>query len=169
MANKKISALTSLGGTPANDDIIPITDISDTTGSAQGTTKKVTVANLVASAPQGDLLAANNLSDVASASTARTNLGLGTASTSASSDFSPAFLSTVSETTTSRTLSDGDNGKVIVCSNSSITTVTIPNGLTAGFSWYASTICGWPSYRSSFGRGIRVWIRWKPYNKRSVR
>lgn len=95
--NKKISELTSLGGTPANDDIIPITDISDTTGSAQGTTKKVTVANLVSSA-------------------------------------SPAFLSTVSETTTSRTLSDSDNGKVIVCSNSSITTVTIPNGLTAGFS-----------------------------------
>lgn len=47
MANKKISALTSLGGTPADGDIIPITDISDTTGSPQGTTKKVTVANLV--------------------------------------------------------------------------------------------------------------------------
>jgi len=50
MANKRISSLTSLGGTPANDDIIPITDISDTTGSAQGTTKKVTVANLMAAA-----------------------------------------------------------------------------------------------------------------------
>ena len=53
MANKRISSLTSLGGTPANDDIIPITDISDTTGSAQGTTKKVTVANLMAAAPAG--------------------------------------------------------------------------------------------------------------------
>jgi len=51
MANKKISALGSLGGTPAVGDIIPITDISDTAGSAQGTTKKVTVANLVAAAP----------------------------------------------------------------------------------------------------------------------
>lgn len=50
MANKKISALSSLGGTPANDDIIPITDISDTSGSANGTTKKVTVANLMAAA-----------------------------------------------------------------------------------------------------------------------
>jgi len=47
MANKKISSLTSLGAAPATDDIIPITDISDTTGSAQGTTKKVTVANLL--------------------------------------------------------------------------------------------------------------------------
>lgn len=51
MANKRISSLTSLGAAPATDDIIPITDISDTTGSPQGTTKKVTVANLVAVAP----------------------------------------------------------------------------------------------------------------------
>ena len=57
MANKRISTLTSLGGTPATDDIIPLTDISDTTGSPQGTTKKVTVANLMAAAPvqTGDL------------------------------------------------------------------------------------------------------------------
>ena len=46
MANKRISSLGPLGGTPAVGDIIPITDISDTAGSAQGTTKKVTVANL---------------------------------------------------------------------------------------------------------------------------
>jgi hypothetical protein len=51
MANKKISALDALGGTPAVSDILPVTDVSDTTGSAQGTTKKVTVANLMAAAP----------------------------------------------------------------------------------------------------------------------
>lgn len=50
MANKRISSLDPLGGTPAVGDIIPITDISDTAGSAQGTTKKVTVANLVSAA-----------------------------------------------------------------------------------------------------------------------
>jgi hypothetical protein len=72
--NKKITALPALGATPATDDVLPIVDVSGT-----ATTKKVTVANLVAAAPQGDLLASNNLSDVASATTSRTNLGLGTA------------------------------------------------------------------------------------------
>jgi hypothetical protein len=128
MANKKITALPALGATPATDDVLPIVDVSGT-----ATTKKVTVANLVAAAPQGDLLASNNLSDVANAVTSRTNLGLGTAATSASTDFSPAFFSTVSETTTARTLSDSDNGKVIVFSNANDVTVTLPNGLTSGF------------------------------------
>jgi hypothetical protein len=74
MANKKITSLPALGATPATDDVLPIVDVSGTP-----TTKKVTVANLVAAAPQGDLLASNNLSDVANAGTSRTNLGLGTA------------------------------------------------------------------------------------------
>jgi len=48
--NKKITALPALGATPANDDVLPIVDVSGT-----ATTKKVTVANLVAAAPQGKL------------------------------------------------------------------------------------------------------------------
>jgi len=154
MANKKISSLTSLGGTPDVADIIPITDVSDTTGSAQGTTKKVTVANLVAAAPQGDLLASNNLSDLGSNASARTNLGLGTAATSASTDFSSAFFSTVSETTTSRTLSDSDNGKVIVCSNASATTITVPSGLTSGFG--CTVVQGGSGVVSVVGSGASV-------------
>jgi hypothetical protein len=94
MANKKISSLNSLGGTPDDTDIIPITDVSDTTGSAQGTTKKVTVANL---------MSAGLFSDI------------------------------VSETTTARTLSDSDCGKVINCSNASAVTITIPSTVSAGF------------------------------------
>lgn len=50
MANKRISSLDPLA-TPADGDILPITDISDTTGSPDGTTKKVTIANLIATAP----------------------------------------------------------------------------------------------------------------------
>jgi len=50
MANKRISSLDPLA-TPADGDILPITDVSDTTGSPDGTTKKVTVANLKNTAP----------------------------------------------------------------------------------------------------------------------
>jgi hypothetical protein len=152
MANSRISSLTSLGGTPNAADIIPITDVSDTTGSAQGTTKKVTVANLVAAAPQGDLQASNNLSDVASASTSRTNLGLGDAATKTVGTANTNVLAVSSgtvdlggnkledfdasindQTGTAYTLLAGDNGKVVVLNNPSAVTVTVPSGLGAGF------------------------------------
>lgn len=52
MANKKISELTGLT-TPASGDLFPVTDISDTitSGSPSGTTKRVTLSNLMAQAP----------------------------------------------------------------------------------------------------------------------
>ena len=152
MANKKITELTELTS-PAGADLFAIVDDTDTT------TKKVTVSNLMTQAPvqtadisglatqvslgnhealtssvHGISAFGATLVDDADASTARTTLGLGTAATSASTDFSSAFYSTVSQTTTSRTLSDSDNGKVIVCTNASTITVTIPSTLTAGFS-----------------------------------
>ena len=132
MANKKLSSLDALGATPAVGDILAITDVSDTTGSAQGTTKKVTVSNLVAAAPQGDLLASNNLSDVASAGTSRTNLGLGTAATTASTDYATAFYNIVTKTA-NYTLTNAENGKVIFCNSGSRIDITVPSGLTSGF------------------------------------
>jgi len=58
MANKRISALddiTSVGGTSTAEvnanDILPITDVDDTTGSLQGTTKAVKVSDLMGEAP----------------------------------------------------------------------------------------------------------------------
>ena len=98
--NRKISSLSALGGTPAVGDIIPITDVSDTTGSSNGTTKKVTVANLVAAAPQGDLLASNNLSDLTNAGTSRTNLGLGTAAITASTAYATSAQGATADTAT---------------------------------------------------------------------
>jgi hypothetical protein len=44
VANTKISELTALGATPADDDVLAIVDTSDST------TKKVTVSNLVSAA-----------------------------------------------------------------------------------------------------------------------
>lgn len=46
MPNKKITSLTELSAAPATNDLVPIVDVSDTTDSANGTTKKLTVTNL---------------------------------------------------------------------------------------------------------------------------
>lgn len=151
MANSRISSLTSLGATPSISSLIPITDVTDTTGSPQGTTKKVTVGNLVAAAPQGDLQASNNLSDVASASLSRASLGLGDAATktvgtadtnvlavsSGTVDLGgnkiEDFDASINDKTDDYTLLASDNGKVVVMNKASAVTVTVPSGLGAGF------------------------------------
>ena len=87
MANKKISNLSQLSD-PQGTDILPITDISDTTGSAQGTTKRVSLANIVNLTNIGNLRASNNLNDLADAGTARTNLGVDVSGTDNSNNVS---------------------------------------------------------------------------------
>lgn len=127
MANKRISSLTSLGGTPANDDIIPITDISDTSGSAQGTTKKVTVANLLAGA-SAPVTSVNSLTGVVSIDAG--NL----ADFNFDGNAILGFDATLNDQTgTAYTLVAADAGKIITCNNGSAVTVTVPSGLGAGF------------------------------------
>lgn len=46
MADKKITALTALSAFPAVGDLLPIVDVSDTTDSASGTTKKITASQI---------------------------------------------------------------------------------------------------------------------------
>lgn len=107
MANKKITDLTNLA-TPVGADVLAIVDDVAVTP----TTKKVTATNLMTLAPVQSV-----------------NGSTGAVTVSGTDLFSD----TVSETTTARTLSDSDNGKVIVCSNSAQITVTLPSGLTSGF------------------------------------
>jgi hypothetical protein len=85
MANKIISNLDQLSD-PQGSDILPITDVSDPTGSSAGTTKRVSLANVVNLANIGNLRASNNLSDLSNASTARTNLGVDASGTDNSTD-----------------------------------------------------------------------------------
>jgi len=125
MANRRISSLSSLGGTPNTADIIPITDVSDTTGSAQGTTKKVTVANLVAAAPVQSVAGRTGTVTVDAGDLTDGDFG-GTAIL--------GFDATLNDQTgTTYTIVASDAGKVITCNNGSAVTVTVPASLGAGF------------------------------------
>lgn len=48
---EEISSFTALGAAPAVGDLIPVVDVSDTTDSPEGTTKKMTITNLLAAIP----------------------------------------------------------------------------------------------------------------------
>ena len=120
MANKKISALTALGATPAGTDILPITDVSGT-----ATTKKVTVTNLMGAAPVQSV----------NSSTGSVTIDAGNLN-----DFNfdgnaiLGFDATLNDQTgTAYTLLASDAGKVVTLNNASAVTVTIPSGLGAGF------------------------------------
>jgi len=135
MANKRISALTNLGVTPATGDILPITDVDDTTGSAQGTTKGVTFGDLtdhlatqvslgnhesLTSLVHGISAFGATLVDDADAATARTTLGLGTAATTASTDYATATQGSTADTATQ----PGDNVSTLTNDSGYITGVT---------------------------------------------
>jgi len=128
MANKRISALddiTVVGGTSTPEvnanDILPITDVDDTTGSNDGTTKGVKVSDLLANAPDNSTdvtlaTVANNYLSLSGQEitagivpvslggtgsgvlvNARANLGLGTAATTESTDYATAAQGTLAD------------------------------------------------------------------------
>jgi len=153
MADKKISQLTDLTD-PAADDVLPIVDVSGTP-----VTKKVAVSSLMSQAPvqsvagKTDIVTlsssdvtglgsaavldpgtgANNLVQLDASSRLPAVDGSQLINLPAGGGGPGAFNTIVQETSDARTLSDGDNGKVIVCTNGNTTTITIPTGLTPGF------------------------------------
>lgn len=59
MANTKITSLTELAATPANNDVYPIVDISDITMAATGTTKKIQASRILHTNGTANTLGAN--------------------------------------------------------------------------------------------------------------
>jgi len=72
----------------------------------------------------GALIAANNLSDLQSASAARTNLGLGTAATTASTDYATAAQGALADSATQ----PGDNVSTLTNDSGYITDYTVTEG-----------------------------------------
>jgi len=100
MANKRISALddiSSVGGTSTAEvnanDILPITDVDDTTGSPQGTTKGVKVSDLMGESPVQSVAGRTGAVTIANTDVS----GLGTAATTASTDYASAAQGTLAD------------------------------------------------------------------------
>ena len=94
--NKRISALDNLGATPAVGDILPITDVDDPTGSPQGTTKGVTVANLMGASPVQSVAGRTGAVSIANTDVS----GLGTAATTDASAYATAAQGTLADSAT---------------------------------------------------------------------
>ena len=100
MANKRISTLddiTSVGGTSTAEvnanDILPITDVDDTTGSPQGTTKGVKVSDLMGEAAVQSVAGRTGAVTIANTDVS----GLGTAATTASTDYATSAQGTTAD------------------------------------------------------------------------
>jgi hypothetical protein len=76
MANKYLHQVTALGAAPASGDLFHITDVSDTTDLAQGTSKSITYANLLS----GISITESQISDLGSYITL-TDLSVGSEAT----------------------------------------------------------------------------------------
>ena len=96
MADTKITALTALTGADPANDVIPIVDVSDTTMAASGTTKKISVNNILGASGTATLASATITGDLTvdtstlKVDSANNRVGIGTASPSAALDVNGA-------------------------------------------------------------------------------
>ena len=96
MADTKITALTALTGADPANDVIPIVDVSDTTMAASGTTKKISVNNILGASGTATLASATITGDLTvdtstlKVDSANNRVGIGTASPTATLHVSSA-------------------------------------------------------------------------------
>jgi len=108
MADSKITALTALTAADPANDMMPIVDVSDTSMAASGTTKRISINNILACSPSATLASAT----ITGAATVGTTLGVTGASTLASVGVTGA--ATVGTTLLVGTNATLTNGNVII-------------------------------------------------------
>ena len=96
MADSKITALTALTAADPVNDMFPIVDVSDTTMAASGTTKKISVNNILGASGTATLASAT----ITGAATVGTTLGVTGVSTFAAGTVSLPALTTTGDTNT---------------------------------------------------------------------
>jgi len=96
MADVKITALTALTAADPANDVIPIVDVSDTTMAASGTTKKISVNNILGASGTATLASAT----ITGAATVGTTLGVTGVSTFAAGTALLPALTTTGDTNT---------------------------------------------------------------------
>jgi hypothetical protein len=96
MADSKITALTALTAADPANDMMPIVDVSDTSMAASGTTKRISINNILACSPTATLASAT----ITGAATVGTTLGVTGVSTFAAGTVSLPALTTTGDTNT---------------------------------------------------------------------
>jgi hypothetical protein len=137
MADTKITALTALTAADPINDVIPIVDVSDTTMAASGTTKKISVNNILGASGTATLASVA----ITGAATVGTTLGVTGVSTFAAGTALLPALTTTGDTNTgiyypaadTFAVTTGGNERYRVDSTGNVGVGVTPSAWTSGF------------------------------------
>ena len=143
MADTKITALTALTAADPANDVIPIVDVSDTTMAASGTTKKISVNNILGASGTATLASATITGDLTvdtstlKVDSTNNRVGIGTATPNwllTASGSSPEFVMIDSGANGTRLYTKTTNTAVFIGANYSTSAVPINFTLDGGSS-----------------------------------
>ena len=90
MGTSKLTDRTELAAQPASDDLLHIVDVNDTTGSPSGTSKKITVNNLLSGGGGGGVTSVTGTTPIVSSGGSTPAISITAATTSAAGSMSSA-------------------------------------------------------------------------------
>jgi len=143
MADTKITALTALTAADPANDVIPIVDVSDTTMAASGTTKKISVNNILGASGTATLASAT----ITGAATVGTTLGVTGTSTLASANVSGLLgVGTVSPNASFKATLSGLYGLRVQSADTNNSAINFGSDTSAGYSFIDTTKTGSGSF-----------------------